>query len=670
MATRKNSRGFGIEVEVILSLALLLIGLGWLIGEKPFTLDAQSDDAVLASPPEGEPGADVLVVLPTVPEAQSFEQLSTDQAWLTTVERELGTVRVVESSQLTRSVMDPCAWVIIPRSAASMLDPTQTQFVRNWVQDGGTVILEQPEGPWRGLIGQPLSRARARETRRITSFDGALTRGEVRADILEMPLQTTLIPYNPPQLARGRDYQVLMEVDGQPGIVTLHIGRGRLLLLLFDFGRVAVRTMQGVPEPDFSVVPQLEPGAAHPSTSDLIADESLRTSHIPFVDLLERNILYLADTHRPVGRLWHYPATRRGAVLVGHGEAGYGAAAAYMTNWEHSEERRSTLFAVAQSLSPEALARMGRLSIDVGLHWAPSDHPVVPYGSWGVRGFRPVRRPMSMLAQLDGLNHDLIPYGPLMVSRSVDGVWSDGYFDAFRTLEAGGLLLDASYGPPPARLSGETEYFGYVFGTGLPFRPLDRSGDRFTIQEMPVSIDASSSGYSLSRVRQLIVDSSESYHTTLATNWRPDMMADRPSFDAIEGWQRAFVLAESQELWVSTYTEYADFLARRNASHVESTFSREERRLTIELRLVGPTGASRPEDEEDAAVLAQDTPGVAFPTRFEGRPVERLIVDNVSTPLSVLSLTGDRVLHILEMPPGEHRVQVIYGSPIDSGTPE
>jgi hypothetical protein len=185
-----------------------------------------------------------------------------------------------------------------------------------------------------------------------------------------------------------------------------------------------------------------------------------------------------------------------------------------------------------------------------------------------------------------------------------------------------------------------------------------------------VSIDASASGYTLGRVRQLIVDSSESYHTTLASNWRPDMMTQRPSFDAIEGWQRAFGLAESQELWVTTYAAYADFLARRRESMVDSTFSREERRLTIEVRLVGPTGASRAEDDEEAAELAQLTPGIAFPARFEGRPVERLIVDNVSTSPAVLGLTGDRVLHLLEMPPGEHRVQVIYGSPVDAGVVE
>ena len=669
MARRRPGR-LGVELEIVLTLALILAGIGWLVARDPITLAPTPDDFRIAPEPTSDPGADVLVVLPTVPEAQSFEQLSTDQAWLTAVERELGPVRVVETSQLTRSVMDPSAWVIIPRGAASMLDPTQTQFVRNWVQDGGTVVLEQPEGPWRGLIGQSLSRARAREARRITSFDGALTRGEVRADILEMPMQTTLIPYNPPQLARGRDYQVLLEVDGQPGIVALHIGRGRLLLLLFDFGQAAVRTMQGVPEPDFSVASELDPSSTTPSTADLIAAESLGVSHIPFVDLLERNILYLADTHRPVGRLWHYPSTRRGALLVGHGEAGYGPASGYLTEWEHQNEARSTLFAVAESLSPEALARTGRLDIDVGLQWVPQGHPIVPYQSWGLRNFRPIRRPQSILSQFDNLNHDLIPYGPVLVSRSVGGAWSRDYFEAFRTLEAGGILLDASYGPPPAHLSGEREFFGYVFGTGRPFRPIDRNGNRFDVQELPVSIDANASGYSLSRVRQLIVDSSESYHTTIAANWRPDMMAAHPSFDAIEGWQRAFVLAESQELWVTTYSDYADFLARRDESIVDSTFSREERRLTIEARLVGPTGASRPHDEGEAAELAQSTPGIAFPSRFEGRPVERLIVDNVSTSPAVLGMTGDRVLHLLEMPPGEHRIQVIYGSPVDSAPTE
>lgn len=659
--SRRTARGPGIGLEIGLTLLIVLIGLGWFIRSRPIVLAPQPGEARVAPAPEGDTAADVLVVLPTVSEAHSFETMSFDQMWLNAVESEVGPVRIIDTTQLTRAVMDPCAWVIVPKQAASQLDPTQTQFIRNWVEDGGTVVVEQPEGPWRSLIGQPIGMARARETRRITSFDGALSRGEMRADILEMPLRTTIVPYNPTGLARGRDYQVLLEIDGQPGVVSLHIGRGRVVLLLFDLGRAAVQITQGLPNGDFSLRARTEapapPGLAF--TADLVADPALRTSHIPFVDLLLRNILYLAEVHRPIGRLWYYPGTMRGALLVSHSEARYGPAAAYMPGWEHDTDHASTLFAVAGSLSPEELARLGRIETDVQLQWIPPEHPAAPHRQWGLGRFQPLHRPMGVLEQFDRLNHDLIPYGPVQATRSLDGLWDADYFEPFRRMESGGIVMDSSYGPAPAWLDTTEDQFGYVFATGRPFRPIDRNGNRFSVRELPVTIDAAAAGYSLQRVRSLIVDSSEGYHTTLAADWRPDIMAIRPSFDAIEGWQAAFELAASQELWVTDYTHYADFTVRRAESHVDSSFSREERRLTINARIVG----MEDDESEDETMTA---PSIAFPARFEGRPVERLMVDSESVPTSSLGLTGDRVLHLLPIGPGEHRVQVFYGLPVDA----
>ncbi len=644
--------------ELTLTAITLLVVVGWFAMQRPILLEPMEETAQTAPAPESSARSDVLVVLPTVAEALTLEQLSTDAAWLNAVEQEVGPARIVETSGLSRSVMDTAAWVVIPRRAASQLDPTQTQFVRNWVEDGGTVIVEQPEGPWRSLTGQSSS-GRLRETRRITAFDGALARGEMRADILELPLRTTLAPYAPANLSRGRDYQVLLEVDGQPGVIGLNIGRGHVLLVLFDFGRASVHTQQGLPNADFSLrrdaAYSLPPGVV--LADQLVVDPALRTSRIPFIDLLERNLLYLADVHRPIGRLWHYPGTHRGALLVAHSEARFGEAGEYMTRWEHENEHRSTVFATATSLSPEALARIGRTGGDVQLQWVPTAHPAAPAATWGLRGFRPVRRPMTLMEQQASLDHALIPYGPVRASRTMDGMWTDSYFAGFEWLEAAGIGLDASYGPSPAPYTaGEAEQ-GYLFGTGLPFRPIDRNGNRFELRELPVTIDTGAAGYSTQRVRELIVDSAEGYHTTVVGDWRPDVMSWRPSFDAIDGWQQAFEIAESQELWVTTIADYADYLDRRDQCTIVSEFHHEQRRLTITVEAVGPTRG-----EDDAIDL---TPSVAFPSRYQGRPVETLTVDGVLTETSALSLTGDRVLHILPLQPGEHRIQVRYGSPLD-----
>ena len=658
---RASSRRRTPWFELIATAALLLLGLAWWITTHPWHLAPLSEAQVLAPTEDLDDRADVLVVLPSVPEALSTDQWATDAAWLNTIEQEIGHVRTVATSELTRSAMDAAAWVVVPKRAASQLDPTQTQFVRNWVEDGGTVFVEQPEGPWRGLIGQTLRGVRYRETRRLTSFDGALSRGELRADMLEMPLHSTLLPYAPPNLARGRDYQVPMEIDGLPGVVRLNIGRGHVFVLLFDMGMAVSMTQQGRPQSDFRVplgeTSDDTASAPFPSTEHLVVNDALLRSTIPHIDLLERNILYLADVHRPLPRLWHYPGTHRGALVTGHSEARFGERTSYMTDWEHEREVRSTLFVVADSLSPESLARQSRKDIDVQLQWVPAAHGAAPRRTWGLRGFRPVVRYMTLTEQQDWLDHALIPYGPIRVNRTLDGLWTPDALGGFRMLEAAGVALDLSYGPAPAWWSDHEASIGYLFGTGLPFRPLDRSGERFRIRELPIAAHGAAPGTRLSTIRQLIVDSAAGYHTTIAVDFPPELMARRPSFDAIEGWRQAFAVADSQELWVTTAFDYLDFLERRDASRVWSEFSREERRLTVHVNVLGPTSGL-----DDAWEL---TPSMAFPARFEGRPVERIIVDGEPIATSNLALTGDRVLHLLPLQPGEHRMQIVYSSPIE-----
>jgi len=648
-------------IEVVLTVVALLVGLGAWVRSNPIQLDPVDEPVARAEADEGVTESDVLVVLPEVAEATSLGDFTFDHAWLNAVEQEIGQVRMVRTTEVSRAVLDPCDQVIIPRAAAAQLDPTQTQFVRNWIEDGGVLLLEQPEGPWQSLTGQSFTGARTRDTRRLTSFDGAASRGEIREDILETPLRTTTLVYNPPTLARGRDYQVLLEVDGQPGVVHRAIGRGHLILVLLDVGRFLTLSQQGRPEADLTAPRPAESNAPDGWTTSeaLVLDPAFRTGLVPWADLFERNLLYLMDAWQPVGRLWMYPGSHRGALLVTHSDDGFGQRVEYMTTWEHDREERSTIFAAAGSMTPEGLARLARLGADVQLGWVPAVDPTVPQRTWGLRAFQPITRAMTLAEQRAALNNDLRPYGPTRAVRITDGLWPTDWLAPWRIFDGNGVELSTSLGPvDPSRSDGEASV-GYLFGTGYPFRPIDTNGERFDVYELPTVLLDAAPGYDVARTRRMIFDSAEAYHTVLTGDWRPDTMVRRPSFDALEGWRAAFELARSQELWVTTVHAWADFVARRSESRVRSSFSREERRLAIEARVVGPT-----EGDEDAIML---TPGVAFPTRFDGRPVERLIVDGFATDPGTLAQTGDRVLHILPLEPGEHRIQVFYGSPIDAG---
>jgi hypothetical protein len=645
------------RLELVVTLVALLVFAGFRVRQHPWELDAPAEVEAAAPAPTFAGGADVLVVLPASVSATTLETMPLDAAWLNTIEQEVGRVGTVRATDLNRSAMDVADWLIVPREAASEVDPTQVQFVANWIEDGGVALLEQPEGPWQSITGHSFTGARRRDTRRITSFGGAQSRGALRDDLLEMPLRTSVVTYNPPTLSRGRDYEVVLEIDGEPGIVTRHLGRGLAVIVLFDMSRAVGLMQQGLPGDNLEVA--LPDGLATvdglvPSGA-LVVDPSMHTTSVPFADLLERNVLYLLDAHTPMGRLWLWPGERRGALVATHSEAGFGQRVEFMTSWEHSEDVASTVYAVPGSVTPEGLARLSRTGVDIQLQWVPSQLPGPPSRSFGIRQFRPVVRATNFVEQRQWLAEDLVPGPPPSVSRAVGSLWSVDWLAGFAFRDGAGIALDTTFGPASPGVNGGIEEHGYLFGTGYPFRPIDAIGSRFAVQMLPTTINDAARGYSTAVLRELIVEASDRYHTAVVGDWRPDTMALQPSFDAIEGWRGAFALARSQELWLASAGELAEFTSRRLASTVSSTFSREERRLSIEANLIAPTTVA------EGAVAA--VPSLAFPARFEGRPVERIIVDGAPYDETSLPSSGDRYLHILAPGAGEHRVQIYYTGP-------
>lgn len=658
LRSRSTTRRRRLSPELILTAVFALVALGWYINKHPITLSLSPSEEASAPDPQGLQGSDVAIILNDAKDARSWERLHCDQAWLNTIEQEVGHFLLLKASNFEGEQMQGVAWTILPRDTASMLSTDQISDLHAWVKAGGLLVLEQPEGPWGELIGARLDASHQRASRRVTSFDAALSRGLARERLRTMPLHTTIMPYQPRRMTRGRDYHVLMEVDGTPGVVGIPVEEGYIILILFDFGRAAVAMQQGLPTANFSLPSpskvKTPKGLTVSSVQAINTDP--REAMVPWMDLLERNLLYLADHHRPIARLWLFPGRHRGALLATHSESGVGDVMRYMPEWEHAHDARSTSFVVANSVRPEVLSSIRRRKSDVQLQWVPSTAPIAPMRAWGIRNMRPVRRAMTLLEQSAELDHRLLPYPATVATRSLDGIWPTNYFQAYRQLEANGVLLDSSLGPTPAFLAPESKDGGYIFGTGLPFRPIDADGRRFSFHELPFQLTDGNTGYSGPRVRQLIVESSDAYHTAVNIDWRADTMSRHPSFDALEGWRNAFELAKSQGLWITAFHEYAEFLSYRDEAAVRSVFK--DQRLIIQAHI--------PEvrRDEDGRFLPL-VPSVSFPARYRSRPVEFVWLDGDPVNVYDMFLSGDRALHVLPMTPGEHRIEVYYGSLAD-----
>lgn len=658
LRSRSTTRRRRLSLELVLTGVFALVALGWYINANPIILSLAQSEEADAPLPQGLQGSDVAVILSDGKEARSWERLHCDQAWLNTIEQEVGHYQLLNVSSFDINKIQGAAWTVIPRDTARVLSTDQISDVRKWVNAGGVLILEQPEGPWGELIGARLDTGHQRSSRRVTSFDAALSRGLARERIRTMPLHTTIMPYQPRRMTRGRDYHILMEVDGTPGVVGIPVEDGYIILILFDFGRAAVAMQQGLPSGDFSLTSpsnvKTPKGLTVSSVQAINTDP--REAMVPWIDLLERNLLYLADHHRPVGRLWLFPGRYRGALLASHSESGVGDVMRYMPEWEHAHDASSTSFIIANSVRPEVLSSIRRRKSDIQLQWVPSNAPIAPMKSWGIRNIRPVLRAMTLDEQREELDGRLLPYPPTIATRTLDGIWPTNYFEAYRQLEAIGVQLDSSLGPTPAFLAPESKDGGYIFGTGLPFRPIDADGRRFSFHELPYQLSDGNTGYSGQRVRQLIVESSDAYHTAINIDWRADTMSRHPSFDALEGWRNAFELATSQGLWVTEFNQYAEFLRYREKAAVRSAFS--DQRLIIQAHI--------PEvRRDDDGRFVPLVPSVSFPARYRSRPVEFVWVDGDPVNVYDMFLSGDRAMHVVPLTPGEHRIEVYYGSLAD-----
>lgn len=642
-------------LSIIAAIALLIHNLGDFKLSRP----APPEEQQPAPAPREINQGDVLVLFPVASQSSSLQSLSTDQLWLNAIEREVGRARMIEAGSFTTNNLRDVAWVVVPRRASSQLERAQIDALQAWVNTGGVLILEQPEGPWRSLLNTlPVSSAR-RPTRNVTSFDGAITRGAVRDELLRMPIRTSIIPWTPDELVRGHDYEVYMEVDGLPALVSIPSGDGKVYMLLIDIGRAVANLTQGLTGEDFTLDQNPNEDASEfgpPFVAQMISDPLRGTIMVPFVDLLLRNLLLIPDQVRPIARLWAYPELHRGALLVTRTATEYASLSLELGQADSSRGYTTSYFISEGLLAPEHILRLARHghSLELAATWADSHsagraitrsrtifgHP------WSVR-------PATMREQTTTLNNQLNPYPPAIAHRNLEGVWTTDILEGWSRLQAAGLLLDSTLGSDAGDFDPSLELFGYTHGTGHAWRPIDRNGNRFQIYELPVHSVDRNPGYSWPRLRRLIVESAERYHTTIVTDWRVDTLVEAPAWDALEGWQQVRALAHSQDLWVPTLSEYTTFLFRRLSSDISSTWDSEERLLTIKAQLPVSEAAQRADDTR--------TPAIAFPARIDGRTVDRVEVNGVDLDVNELSLSGDRATHLLATTPGIHEIKVWWG---------
>ncbi len=365
--------------------------------------------------------------------------------------------------------------IVVTRSAAARADDSTIAALGRWVERGGTLALELPDRRWAPCVAAWA----AGDPRPVSLARSPLAELEPLAAPAEsLPV---LVPAAPLQVSQSCD--TLLVLAGTPAAVMAARGQGRVLVLGFDLGRWLVSLQQGVPAEDFTVRRD-SPGGGEPDilqTDDLVAAPSPPRRLIPWADRLQQVLIGRLMAGAGVARWRLLPHAARGIYLCSHDEEGVGDRWLFYAPHELRNGWPATWFVVPHGrITPAGYSELSRGRLEVGAH--PDLRPQPRRFRWWAFWRTLPRRRADLATEVESVRAALrrLSGGPeLRLNRLHYLEWSSGYADRFLVLVRHGIRLDSSYGP-------DRGGFGYVFGTGLPFRPLDANGHPLPIWEAPL----------------------------------------------------------------------------------------------------------------------------------------------------------------------------------------
>jgi hypothetical protein len=313
------------------------------------------------------------------------------------------------------------------------------------------------------------------------------------------------------------------------------------------------------------------------------------------------------------------------------------------------------MFVIPGPMSDASMTKMRDQGHDVQVHWNRGFMGTHTQRTVGLGPWRPLALEMSLREQRLWIEERL--GGRAASINRVHGlVWDQDWSQSFRKLASAQFAADSTYGPTGPK------QFGYLFGTGMPFYPLDRSGLLLPVAEVPFLFQ-DDENLSARRHKRLVAQSESGYHQVIMPIFHSNTMANRPSVDVLQSWREIFGYARRHNHWVTTLQDYLLFAKARRQSTYTSRFSASQRRLDVQVNLVRPRIEPAREETRKGKQQASTwiCPALAFPQQYRGNDVQAVQLDGTTFPLRRLGRSGDGFYHTMPLACGAHKVQVFYG---------
>jgi len=479
--------------------------------------------------------------------------------------------------------------------------------------------LEQEVGPYRVLSAHELrqgapagvlllvvsrSVARALDDALIKAIEAILARGGVV--VVETPPPDVKLPAGPG----------LIKLDEPFSTALVQLQQGWRVAETAAGGRRSLPVPGGLTRPE-----RLVKAGQGPALS-------------PTADRMERELLEQIRAVLPLPRWWHHPGTAAGVLSPSYDEAGFGEQALWMPAHDSSRGTSGNFFAVPLAFDDVACRRLAEMGVQLGLSYDRGFGEQAIETRWGLGPLGIFQRVASLREQRSLLEQRCPGLTAPAVVRINGELWDPGFGVTFRLLAAGGFVADASYGP---HLPGA---MGYLFGTGLPFRPLDDNGLPFPVYEVPFLLRHHQPGAG-KVLRQLAQASAAGDHELLQVLLPTDAMARAPSAEAMETWLGLPAVAREHEHVFMPLAAYLELWAARLRS-------------PLRLELDPAQGLVRCHLEARGEGL-----GLDLPSTMRGQAALRSRVDGVEVGLGDWTRRGSHLL--LPVARGGHVVEMFYG---------
>ncbi len=639
---RKQSILGALKWDFVL-LGLIALGFGLMaVVDHPHFEPATSKTTTGSRPPDRTEG-DVLLLLPDVPAAQAenFDELDCSYGWFNGLWQHFGSFATTMNRNLSPEILAGRSVVIVPRRVAAAMPSTGISALAGFARNGGQVIVEQPGEGWELLTGVS-TKGKTREARAITSAEGLGVHGPMRKHLPNTPLSGKLLPA--PALEAYPSGPMLMEVDGQPGLTVNKLGKGYVYTFLFDFGCTVTGIQQGVPTEGMNF--GRKKGKHLLPVDERVANKRMLKNHVPYADLLERALFHRLSEVRPMPRLWMYPGQKAGALMITHPTPTNTRAAIGYADWARKQKASSTVFVAPDMVTRTEAALLEETGAELGLLWVVGKERKPATERVGLGAIKPIERELNLSQQRQELTATVPGKKNIIFGRVEGSLWTNDWDTTFSQLLAAGIQVDDSFGPT------DPDHYGYLFGTGFPYYPIDDRGLPLPILEFPFLLQGANAN--VARLDRILGNSEAYFHEPVTVSLPSDAMRTEPAPGILLTFRSAFDLAKKHRHWVTTIGEFHDFLSARRQSVLTSQWSPETRRLTISVNLLG----ARVRSLEGGAI-----PGVAFPRTWQNQEIDHVVLDDKELSPRKLVTTGDSFERIAKVGPGRHTMSVYYKAP-------